>query len=165
MENLQHFILSKVLSKLIIKLLQLIFRHHLKILKKDFGWVDRYLAHAEIKQSIKLIEKTKVPLTIFEVLTVIYIVNAAQQKVDYHLVEAGALFAKDSTNVFDFPLAQVVVNINKQHLNFLDKNKKTLDEVIYQKVGFLSNFTHIYVGKQTPYVLNKIEKILGKIKV
>ena len=42
---------------------------------------------------------------------------------NYHLVEAGALFAKDSTNVFDFPLAQVVVNINKQHLNFLDKNK------------------------------------------
>ena len=34
------------------------------------------------------------------------------------LVEAGALFAKDSTNVFDFPLAQVIVNINKQHLNF-----------------------------------------------
>ena len=38
------------------------------------------------------------------------------------------------------------MNINKQHLNFLDKNKKTLDEVIYQKVGFLSNFTNIYVG-------------------
>ena len=137
----------------------------LKDIKERFWLGSRYLTHAEIKQSIKLIEKTKVPLTIFEVLTVIYIVNAAQQKVDYHLVEAGALFAKDSTNVFDFPLAQVVVNINKQHLNFLDKNKKTLDEVIYQKVGFLSNFTHIYVGKQTPYVLNKIQKILGKIKV
>ena len=76
---------------------------------------------------------------------------------DYNLVESGALFAKDSTNVFNFPVAQVIVNINKQHLNFLDKNKKTLDEVIYQKVGFLSNFTNIYVGKQTPYVLNKIK--------
>jgi dihydrofolate synthase / folylpolyglutamate synthase len=136
----------------------------LKDIKERFWLGGRYLAHTEIKQSIKLIEKTKVPLTIFEVLTVIYIVNAAQQKVDYHLVEAGALFAKDSTNVFDFPLAQVVVNINKQHLNFLDKNKKTLDEVIYQKVGFLSNFTHIYVGEQTPYVLNKIRKNLRQNK-
>ena len=136
----------------------------LKDIKERFWLGSRYLTHTEIKQSIKLIEKTKVPLTIFEVLTVIYIVNAAQQKVDYHLVEAGALFAKDSTNVFDFPLAQVVVNINKQHLNFLDKNKKTLDEVIYQKVGFLSNFTHIYVGKQTPYVLNKIQKRLWRNK-
>ena len=132
----------------------------LKDIKERFWLGGRHLTHAEIKQSIKLIEKTKVPLTIFEVLTVIYIVNAAQQKVDYHLVEAGALFAKDSTNVFDFPLAQVVVNINKQHLNFLDKHKKNLDEVIYQKVGFLSNFTHIYIGKQTPYVLNQIKKNL-----
>jgi folylpolyglutamate synthase/dihydropteroate synthase len=90
--------------------------------------------------------------------------SASKQNTNYHLVEAGALFAKDSTNVFLFPLAQVIVNINKQHLNFLDKNKKTLDEVIYQKVGFLSNFTNIYVGKQKPNVLRKIKKYLKRNK-
>ena len=134
----------------------------LKDIKERFWMGKRYLTHQEIKRSIKLIEKMRVPLTIFEVLTVIYIMNASKQNVNYHLVEAGALFAKDSTNVFDFPLAQVVVNINKQHLNFLDKNKKTLDEVIYQKVGFLSNFTDIYVGKQNPNVLKKIKRNLIK---
>ena len=101
-------------------------------------------------------------ITIFEVLTVVYIINASKQNTDYHLVEAGALFAKDSTNVFDFPLAQVIVNINKQHLNFL--KRKTLDEVVYQKVGFLSNFTQIYVGKQRPNVLTKIKKNLKNNK-
>ena len=134
----------------------------LKDIKERFWMGDRYLTHQEIKQSIKLIAKLKVPLTIFEVLTVVYIINASKQKTDYHLVEAGALFAKDSTNVFDFPLAQVIVNINKQHLNFL--KKKTLDEVVYQKVGFLSNFTKIYVGKQKPDVLKKIKKILKNNK-
>jgi len=134
----------------------------LKDIKERFWMGKRYLTHQEIGQSIKLIEKVKVPLTIFEVLTVIYIMNASKQNVDYHLVEAGALFAKDSTNVFDFPLAQVVVNINKQHLNFLDKNKKNLDEVIFQKVGFLSNFTNIYVGKQKPNILKKIKRNLIK---
>ncbi len=136
----------------------------LKDIKERFWMGDSYLTHQEIRQSIKLIEKLKVPLTIFEVLTVVYILNASKQNTDYHLIEAGALFAKDSTNVFDFPIAQVIVNINKQHLNFLDKNKKTLDEVIYQKVGFLSNFTNIYVGKQTPYVLGKIKQNLKKNK-
>ena len=134
----------------------------LKDINERFWMGNRYLTHQEINQSIKLIKKIKVPLTIFEVLTVIYIINASKQNVDYHLVEAGALFAKDSTNIFDFPLAQVVVNINKQHLNFLDKNKKTLDEVVYQKVGFLSNFTHIYLGKQKPNVLKKIKRYLKK---
>ena len=134
----------------------------LKDIKERFWIGNRYLTHQEIKQTIKIIEKLKVPLTIFEVLTVIYIMNASKQNTSYHLVEAGALFAKDSTNVFDFPLAQVVVNINKQHLNFL--TKKTLDEVIYQKVGFLSNFTNIYVGKQKPNVLKKIKSNLKKNK-
>ncbi len=134
----------------------------LKDIKERFWMGDRYLTHREIKQSITLIAKLKVPLTIFEVLTVVYIINASKQNTDYHLVEAGALFAKDSTNVFDFPLAQVIVNINKQHLNFL--KKKTLDEVIYQKVGFLSDFTQIYVGKQKPFVLRKIKRNLENNK-
>ena len=134
----------------------------LKNIKERFWIGDRYLTHQEIKRSIKIIEKLKVPLTIFEVLTVIYIIHASKKNVDYHLIEAGALFAKDSTNVFNFPKAQVIVNINKQHLNFL--KKKTLDEVVYQKVGFLSNFTNIYVGKQKPNVLKKIKKNLKKNK-
>jgi len=134
----------------------------LKDIKERFWIGNRYLTHNEIKQSIKIIEKLKVPLTNFEVLTVIYIINASKQTADYHLVEAGALFAKDSTNVFDFPLAQVVVNINKQHLNFL--SKKTLEEVIYQKIGCLSNFTNIYVGKQKPNVLRKIKNNLKNNK-
>ena len=134
----------------------------LRDIKERFWMGERFLNYQEIRQSIKFIEKLKIPLTIFEALTVIYIVNASKQNNDYHLVEAGALFAKDSTNVFDFPLAQVIVNINKQHLNFL--KKKTLNEVIYQKVGFLSNFTQIYVGKQRPEVLNKIKKNLKENK-
>ncbi len=129
----------------------------IKNISERFWMGDRYLSDKEIRYSIKIIEKQKIPLTIFEVLTVVFILNASKQNVNYNLIEAGALFAKDSTNVFDYPIAQVIVNINKQHLNFLDKNKKTLDEVIYQKVGFLSNFTNIYVGKQTPYVLKKIK--------
>jgi dihydrofolate synthase/folylpolyglutamate synthase len=134
----------------------------LKDIKERFWMGGRYLTHKEIKNSIKLISKLRVPLTIFEVITIIFIINAAKQNTNYHLIEAGALFAKDSTNVFDFPLAQVIVNINKQHLNFL--KKKTLDEVIYQKVGFLSNFTQIYIGKQKPEVLGKIKNNLKKNK-
>ena len=134
----------------------------LKDIKERFWMSDRYLTHQEIRHSIRLIAKLNVPLTTFEVLTVVYIINASKQNTKYHLVEAGALFAKDSTNVFDFPLAQVIVNINKQHLNFL--KKKTLDEVVYQKVGFLSNFTQIYVGKQRSDVLKKIKRNLKKNK-
>ena len=132
----------------------------LKNIRERFWMGNNFLSYKEISNTIKIIEKQKVNLTIFEALTVIFILNAAEKNNDYNLIEAGALFAKDSTNLFDFPKIQIVVNINKQHLNFL--KKKTLDEVIYQKVGFLSNFTNIYIGKQKNIVLKKIKKILKK---
>ena len=113
----------------------------LKSIKERFWMGKNFLSHKEIKATIKVIERQKVHLTIFEVLTVIFILNAAKKNNEYNLVEAGALFAKDSTNVFDYPKIQAIVNINKQHLNFL--KKKTINEIILQKVGFLSNFTNI----------------------
>ena len=134
----------------------------LKDIRERFWMGSKLLNHNEIKKTIKIIEDQNVNLTIFEVLTVIFVVNAANQDNDYNLIEAGALFAKDSTNIFDFPKIQAVVNINKQHLNFL--KKKTLNEVILQKVGFLSHFTNIYIGKQKKNVLSKIKKYLKKNK-
>ncbi len=134
----------------------------LKDISERFWMGNRYLTHQEIKSSVKIIEKLKVRLTIFEVLTVIFIINAAKRNNDFNLVEAGALFAKDSTNIFDFPLIQAVTNINLQHLNFL-KNK-TIDEVVKQKVGFLSQFTKVYIGKQKSKTLKKIKFYLKKNK-
>ncbi len=130
----------------------------LQDIKERFYMKNKYLTHKEIKNTIKKIEKLKIRLTIFEVFTLIYILNASKLNVDYHLTECGALWEKDSVNVFDFPLAQIVTNINLQHKNFL--KKKTLNEIIRQDVGFLNNFTKIYIGKQTPYVLKKIKKHL-----
>jgi len=132
----------------------------LKDIRERFWMGSDYLSYKDIKKSIKKIENLKIKLTIFEVLTLIYIINASENNNDYNLVEAGALFAKDSTNVFDWPLIQVVVNINKQHLNFV--KKKTINEIIFQKVGFLSNFTNIYVGKQNPANEKKIKSFLKK---
>ena len=130
----------------------------LKDIRERFWMGHKFLSYEEIKSSIKIIEKQKINLTIFEALTVIFVLNASKRKNDYNLIEAGALFAKDSTNLFDFPKLQAVVNINKQHLNFVQK--KTLNEIIFQKVGFLSNFTNIYIGKQKSFVLKKIKKVL-----
>ena len=132
----------------------------LKDIRERFWMGNNFLSYKEIKKTVKIIEKQKIRLTIFEALTVIFVLNASTKNNDYNLIEAGALFAKDSTNLFDFPKIQAIVNINKQHLNFL--KRKTLNEVIYQKVGFLSNFTSIYIGKQRSSVLKKIKQLLKK---
>ena len=132
----------------------------IKDIRERFFLGDKHLSYNDIKKSMRIIKNTDTKLTVFEALTLIFIINAAKRNSDFNLVEAGALFAKDSTNVFSFPRAQAIVNINKQHLNFL--KKKTLDEIINQKIGYLSKFTNIYIGKQKIKVLRKIKKILNK---
>ena len=134
----------------------------LRDIKERFYMGDKYLDHKEIKKTIKQIEKLNIPLTVFECLTLVYIINASKINADYNIQESGALWRLDSNNINDFPRLQICTNINKQHLNFL--KRKTLDEVIREDVGFLSNFTNIYIGKQTPYVLKKIKTLLKSNK-
>ena len=127
----------------------------LRDIRERFYMADKYLSHKEIKKTIKQIEKLNIPLTVFECLTLVYIINASKLNVDYNIQETGALWRLDSNNIHNFPKLQICTNINKQHLNFL--KRKTLDEVIKEDVGSLSNFTSIYVGKQSPNVLRKIK--------
>ncbi len=127
----------------------------LKDIRERFYIGNRYLSHKEIKKTISQIEKLKIPLTVYECLTLIYILNASKIYTDYNIMETGALWRLDSNNVVFFPLIQICTNINKQHLNFL--KRKTLNEIIKEDVGFLSNFTNIYIGKQSPNVLRKIK--------
>ena len=130
----------------------------LRDIKERFYMGNRYLSHREIKETIKQIEKLNIPLTIFECLTLIYIIRASKTNADYNIQETGALWRLDSNNINDFPKIQICTNINKQHLNFL--KIKTLDEVVREDVGYLSNFTNIYIGKQTSYIIKKIKNNL-----
>ncbi len=130
----------------------------LRDISERFYMGNGYLSHKEIKTTIKQIEKLNIPLTVFECLTLVYILNASRINADYNIQETGALWRLDSNNINDFPRIQICTNINKQHLNFL--KTKTLDEVIKEDVGFLNNFTNIYIGKQSSYVLKKIKKYL-----
>ncbi len=90
-------------------------------IKERFYMSKKYLTHNEIKKTIKKIEKLNIPLTVFECLTLVYIINASKINADYNIQETGALWRLDSNNVNDFPRLQICTNINKQHLNFLKK--------------------------------------------
>ena len=136
---------------------------HLYDLRQRFWLKDKYISLKKIKKLIRIIEQTKSKLTLFELLTCVYILAAKEQsKIDYHLIEAGLFFKKDSTNLWKYPRAQIVTNINFQHQNWI--NPKTLHEICKQKLSFLSNKTTIYIAKQKPNVLKIIKKLLKKNK-
>ena len=132
---------------------------HLYDLQTRIWLKNRFISLNEIKNYEKKISKLKIKLSLFEVLTLIYFLAAAKANCSYNLVESGLMFKKDSTNVFKKPLVQACTNINKQHLEWI--SPKTINEICKQKVGYLSNETNIYIGRQNSKTLRIIKKILN----
>ena len=135
---------------------------HLYDLRSRIWLKNRFISLNEIKKYERKISKLKIRLSLFEVLTLIYILAAAKSKCSYNLIESGLLYKKDSTNVFRKPFLQACTNINKQHLEWI--SPKTINEICKQKIGYLSNQTNIYIGKQNPKTLKIIKRILKKNK-
>lgn len=134
---------------------------HLVSVRHRFRLKKKFITFNQLRKYEKLIHKTGLKLTLFELLTMIYLLAANEQKmINYNICEAGAGFEKDSTNLWNAPKAQIITNINLQHLDLF--KVKTLEEVIKIKVGYLSKNTNIYIGKQKPKVLKLIKKILKK---
>jgi len=132
---------------------------HLYNVRHRFWLKNKYITLKELKKYTKLVEATGLKLTLFELLTCIYILSAKNKKnINYHLIEAGLLFKKDSTNLWTKPKAQIITNINFQHQEWV--KPKTLREICRQKLDSLSQNTTIYIGKQSPKTLNIIKNIL-----
>ena len=132
---------------------------HLYDLRHRFWIKNKFITLKKIKKYTKLVESTGLKLTLFELLTCVYILAAKNQKnINYHLIEAGLLFKKDSTNLWTEPRAQIITNINFQHQDWVEP--KTLKEICRQKLDSLSHNTTIYIGKQQPKTLKIIRNIL-----
>ena len=134
---------------------------HLYDVRQRFWLGDRFISINEIKKYKQLIEKTKVKLTLFELLTCIYVLSAKNtDDTSFNLIESGLLFKKDSTNLWEVPMAQIITNINYQHQEWVFP--KTIKEICKQKVGYLSKNTNIYVGSQKLSTLKIIKSFLKK---
>ena len=132
---------------------------HLYDMRHRFWLKNKYISLKEIKKYTKIVEATGLKLTLFELLTCVYILAAKnKKKIDYHLIEAGLLFKKDSTNLWSEPKAQIITNINFQHQDWV--KPKTIKEICRQKLDSLSQNTTIYIGKQEFKTLRIIKSIL-----
>ena len=134
---------------------------HLVDVRHRMWLKNRFITLNEIKKYERIVNKTGLKLTLFEAITMIYLLAVNNQKqIDYNLVETGLLFKGDSTRLWDIPKAQVITNINYQHQEWVVPS--TIEEICKQKVGYLSKNTNIYIGKQKAKVLKIIKKILKK---
>jgi dihydrofolate synthase/folylpolyglutamate synthase len=95
-------------------------------------------------------------ISFHEIITAAWILHASRKKADISIVEAGALFRLDSSNVFQKNICSCVMPIHIDHLEFLKKG--TIDEIVYEKCSHLLSGSKIFVSEQKNDVLEKIKK-------
>ena len=77
-----------------------------------------------------------------------------------NIMEAGALFRLDSSNVFQKNICSAVMPIGIDHLDFLKKG--TIDEIVYEKCSHLLSGSKIFISEQKNNILKEIKKNISK---
>jgi len=101
-------------------------------------------------------------ITYFEILTAAYFYYAKNFKNNINLVESGLFHRFDATNIIKENLASIITPIDKDHLDWLPENEKTIEKIVFEKTSSLLN-SKITIAKQnSKETLDIIKKNLSK---
>ena len=102
---------------------------------------------ADLFEEVESINENK-PITFFEILTASYFYKAVQYPDNINLIEAGLFHRFDATNILKENLASVVCSCSIDHTDWLPKDEKTIEKIIFEKTSTLLN-SNIIVAKQS----------------
>ena len=121
---------------------------------KEISEKDLYnlLSEVGLKNSSK-------PITVFELLTsAFYFHSASKSKSDLIIAENGLFQRYDSVSSIGHHLMNIICQIGLDHLDWLPKDKQTIDQIIIEKTSNIMS-SNIAVSKQNePKILEKIQQ-------
>ncbi len=122
---------------------------HIQRVNERFIFNNEELNNDELADLFKKIEKINdnQEITFFEILTACFFYKAAQYPKNINLIEAGLFHRFDATNILKENLASIVTSISKDHLDWLPKNERTIEKIVYEKTSSLLN-SNIIISKQ-----------------
>ncbi len=122
---------------------------HIQKINERFVFNNEQLNDDELGNLLEEVEKINdnQPITFFEILTACYFYKAAKYPSNINLIEAGLFHRFDATNILKKNLASIVTSISKDHLDWLPKNDKSINKIIYEKTSTLLN-SKIIIAKQ-----------------
>ena len=137
---------------------------HIQRINERFVFNNLELNDNELSDLFEEVEKVNNNqlITFFEILTACYLHKAAQYPNNINLIEAGLFHRFDATNIFENNLASIVTSISKDHLDWLPKNKRTIEKIIFEKTSSLLNSNIIISKQNTKNTIECIKKTISK---
>ena len=130
----------------------------LRKFNERYYFLGKYISDEELHDLLSEVEKinNNQSITFHEIITAAWILHASRKKSNINIIEAGALFRLDSSNVFQKNLCSIIMPIGIDHKDFLKEG--SVDEIVYEKCSHLLNGSTIIVSEQKKDVLKKIKK-------
>ncbi|WP_440910986.1 bifunctional folylpolyglutamate synthase/dihydrofolate synthase [Candidatus Pelagibacter sp.] len=122
---------------------------HIQKINERFVFNNQELNDEELADLLEEVEKVnnKEPITVFEMLSACFFYKAAQYPDNINLIESGLFHRFDATNILKSNLASIVTSISKDHLDWLPKENRTIEQIVFEKTSALLN-SNIIIAKQ-----------------
>jgi dihydrofolate synthase/folylpolyglutamate synthase len=133
---------------------------HIKKINERFVFNNKELDDDELTDLFEEVEKINdnKPITFFEILTSCYFYKAAQYPDNINLIEAGLFHRFDATNILKKNLASIVTSISIDHLDWLKKNEKKIEKIVFEKTSTLLNSNIVVAKQNSEKTINCIKK-------
>ena len=137
--------------------------HILKI-NERFVFNNKELKDDELANLFEEVEdiNNNKPITFFEILTASYFYKAAQYPENINLIEAGLFHRFDATNVLKRNLASVICSCSIDHTDWLSKNEKTIEKIVFEKTSALLNSNIIVAKQSTKHTMDCIKRTISQ---
>ena len=138
---------------------------HIKKINERFVFNNQELRDEELSELLEEVENVNdnQPITFFEILTVAYFYKASKYPDNINLIETGLFHRFDATNILKENLASVVTSIGLDHLDWLPKNERTVEKIIFEKTSTLLNSNIIVAKQSTNKISDEIKNTISKI--
>ena len=132
---------------------------HIQKINERFIYNDEEISDEHLAKLLMEVEEINngEPITYFEILTAAYFYHAKNFD-NINLVESGLFHRFDATNIINKNLASIVTAIGLDHLDWLPKNEKTIEKIVYEKTTSLLDSKIIISNQSSNEILNIIKK-------
>jgi len=133
---------------------------HVRSINERFIYNDEIVSDDQLADLLNKVEETNdgQALTYFEALTAAFFLGCRRYKENIVLAEFGLFGKADAVNILKKNLANIVTSCSEDHLEWLPKNDRTIERIIFEKTSSLLN-SNIIVAKQTS---NEITECIKK---
>ena len=122
---------------------------HVKRINERFIYNDEMISDNDLANLLNEIEEINdgQPLTYFEALTAAFFQGCKKYRENLVIAEFGLFGRADAVNILKKNLCNIVTSCSEDHLDWLPKNDRTIERIIFEKTSALLN-SNIVVAKQ-----------------